>query len=88
MRLKKGFCTQTISDGQVMVPVGDADTSFRGIVRSNETAAFVVEQLKEETTEEEILSKLKEEYEGDEEKMKKDLAGVIAKLRSIDALEE
>ena len=88
MKLKNGFCTQTISDGQVMVPTAQADTSFRGIVRSNETAAFVVDCLKEETTEEDILAKLKEEYEGDEEKMKTDLKTVLSKLREIEAIEE
>ena len=88
MKLKKGFCTQTISDGQVMVPTAQADTSFRGIVRSNETAAFVVDCLKEETTEEKILLKLKESYEGDEDKMQSDLIAVLSKLREIEAIEE
>ena len=88
MKLKKGFCTQTISDGQVMVPTAEAGTSFRGIVRSNETAAFVVEQLKNETTEEAILEALKSEYEGDVEKMRSDLQGVLQKLRDIEAIEE
>ena len=88
MKLKKGFCTQTISDGQVMVPTADADTDFRGIVRSNETAAFVVDRLKNETTKEEIMDALKQEYEGDERKMEQDLLSVLNKLKSIDAIEE
>ena len=88
MKLKKGFCTQTISDGQVMVPTAEADTDFRGIVRNNETAAFVVDLLKNEISEEEILDALKQEYEGDEELMKKDLSGVLEKLRGIGAIEE
>ena len=88
MKLKKGFCTQTISDGQVMVPTADADTDFRGIVRSNETAAFVVDRLKNETTKEEILDALKQEYDGDETIMERDLSAVLEKLRGIGALEE
>ena len=86
MKLKDGFCTQRISKGQVMVPVGDADTDFRGIVRSNSTAAFVVDCLKEETTRDEILEKLKNTYDGSEEEMAKDLDEVIAKLDSINAI--
>ncbi len=88
MKLKKGFCTQTISDGQVMVPTAEAETDFRGIVRSNETAAFVVDMLKNETTKDEILNALKQEYEGDERKMEQDLLSVLDKLKSIDAIEE
>lgn len=88
MKLKKGFCTQTISEGQVMVPTAEAETDFRGIVRSNETAAFVVDMLKNETTKDEILNALKQEYEGDERKMEQDLLSVLDKLKSIDAIEE
>jgi len=88
MKLKKGFCTQTISDGQVMVPTAEAETDFRGIVRSNETAAFVVDMLKNETTKDEILNALKQEYEGDERKMEQDLLSVLDKLKSINAIEE
>lgn len=86
MKLKSGFCTQKVADGQVMVPVDEKETNFKGIVRSNETAAFVVDCLKEDTTSEEILAKLKEAYEGDEEVMKKDIETVIGKLKAIDAL--
>ena len=88
MKLKDGFCTQKIARGQVMVPVAKADTEFRGIVRSNETAAFVVDCLKEETTREDILNKLKDTYDAPEDVMAKDMDSVIDKLRSIDAIAE
>lgn len=86
MKLKKGFYTQTIADGQVLVPVDPEESEFRGIVRSNETAAFVVDCLKEETTRDEILKKLTETYEGDEEKMGADLDAVLDKLKNIGAI--
>ena len=70
------------------MPTAQAETSFRGIVRSNETAAFVVDCLKDETSEDEILAKLKEEYEGDDDKMRSDLKNVLSKLREIEAIEE
>ncbi len=87
MKLKSGFCTQEVGDGQVMVPIDEAKTSFKGIVRSNETAAFVVDCLKEDTSKEEILAKLKAEYDGPEEVMVKDLDLVLEKLSSIGAIE-
>ncbi len=88
MKLKKGFCTQRISDGQVMVPTSEADTDFRGIVRNNETAAFVVDLLKNETSEDQIMQALCDEYDGNPDKMRKDLYDVLDKLREIGALEE
>ena len=86
MKLKEGFCTQKIAKGQVMVPLGKADTDFRGIVRSNSTAAFVVNCLKEETTRDEILEKLKNTYDAPEDVMAKDLDEVLEKLKSINAI--
>lgn len=86
MKLKKGFYTQEINEGQVLVPVDPQESNFRGIVRSNETAAFVVDCLKEETTRDEILQKLKDTYDGDEEKMASDLDSVLEKLKGIGAI--
>ena len=53
MKLKNDFITQDIDDTQFLVPLGHE--SFNGIVRSNETAAFIVNCLKEETTPERIV---------------------------------
>ena len=88
MKLKTGFCTQDVGEGQGMVPVDEAQTSFRGIVRSNETAAFVVDCLKEDTSREEILIKLKAEYDGPEDVMADNIDMVLAKLSGIGAIEE
>ena len=56
MKLKSDFITQEIDDTQFLVPVGAE--SFSGIVRSNKTAAFIVDCLKEETTEEALVDKM------------------------------
>ena len=53
MKLKEGFVTHEMGGEQVMVATGSA--SFSGLVRSNATAAFIVDCLKEETTKEQIL---------------------------------
>ena len=50
MKLKHDFIIQDIEETQFLVPVGAE--SFQGIVRSNQTAAFIVDCLREETTEE------------------------------------
>ena len=88
MKLKKSFCTQKVADGQIMVPVDNSESNFKGIVRSNSTAAFVVDMLKEGTTKEELLQKLADTYDAPVEKLVADLDKVLEKLRSIDAIEE
>lgn len=86
MKLKNGFVTREMGGEQIMVATGDAD--FSGIVRSNETAAFIVNCLKTETSEEEILAAVEQEYEGDEAAMRAGIRKVLDSLRSINALDE
>lgn len=88
MKLKDGFCTQNVGEAQVMVAVSENVKHFTGMVRSNETAAFVVECLKNETTVDEILEKLSKEYDGNIEEMRNDIIATIEKLKSIDAIKE
>ncbi len=44
MKLKEGFIIKQTDGEHVMVAVGDA--KFSGIIRSNKTAAFIVDCLK------------------------------------------
>ena len=75
-----------MGDTQVMVAVGSA--AFSGIVRSNKTAAFIVDHLKTDTTKESILAAMQEKYDADPAVMEKDIEKVLEKLRSIGALDE
>ena len=47
MKLKNEFITHETDGEQIMVSAG---TSFNGIVKSNKTAAFIVNCLKTDTT--------------------------------------
>ena len=86
MKLKEGFITHEVNGEQIMVATGA--TKFSGMVRSNASAALIVDCLKEETTIEKILDVLQEKYDAPREVMKKDVEKVLSKLRSIDALAE
>ena len=86
MKLKKEFVTQMIDDTQFLVPLGAE--SFRGIVRSNRTAAFIVDCLKEETTAEQIVDAMCERYDAPRETIAADVEEVLNTLRGIHALEE
>ena len=86
MKLKEGFVTHEMGDEQIMVATGTA--SFSGMVRSNPTAAFMVECLKEETTREEIIAKMLHKYDVSREIVAADVDKILSKLRSINALDE
>ena len=87
MKLDPNFITHETRGEHYMIST--SDTKFKGIVKNNETAAFIVECMKEDTTESAIVDKLLAEYKGtDRPTVEHDVANIIGKLRSIGAVEE
>ena len=87
MKLNPKFLTH-VTKGEHYI-ISTSETKFKGIVKNNETAAFIVECLKTDTTQSSIVDKLLSEYEGaDRPTAERDVANVIGKLRSIGAIEE
>lgn len=86
MRLKDGFITHEGAEEHITVPAGGL--SFSGMIRSNQTAGFIVECLKDEVTAEQIVEKMLEKYDAPKERITRDVEDVLAKLRGIGALEE
>ena len=85
MKLKDNFITNETDGEQIMVAAGG---SFAGMVRSNATAAFIVDCLKTDTTEKDILDKMLAKYDGDKNVMADDIKTIIGKLRKIGAIDE
>ena len=88
MRLTQGFITHNVDDEQIMVASGDAIDVFHGIVQSNETAAYIIDSLKEETTQEKIVDDMCNIYDAPKDVIKKDVEEVIGQLREIGAIQE
>lgn len=86
MKLADGYITHDADGEHIMVAAGQSD--FKGLVRSNETAAFIISCLKEETTPEEIKQKVFDRFDAPEEKISNDVDAVLGKLRTIGAIEE
>ena len=86
MKLKEDFLTQDIDDTLFLVPIGEE--AFNGIVRGNRTAAFIVECLREETMEEQIVDAMCAKYDAPREVITADVKEILETLRKIGALEE
>lgn len=86
MKLKNGFITHEIDGEQIMVATGKI--SFAGLVRSNKTAAFIVDSLKTETTKEAIVDAMTAKYDASKVVIARDVKAIFGKLRSIGALDE
>ena len=85
MKLNRNFITQMMGSEQIMVATGG---KFSGMVRSNPTAAFIVDQLKQETGREEIIEAMLREYDAPREVIARDVDKILDTLRSVGALEE
>lgn len=86
MKLKEGFVVHNVAGDQYLVTAGNVD--FRGIVRSNPTAAYIIDHLKEDTSIERIVDDMCEKYNADKETIETDVESIIESLRGIGAIEE
>ena len=85
MKLKSTFVTHSTDNEQLMVSVGG---DFSGMVRSNPTAAFIVDMLAEGTTREDIISAMLEKYDADRTVIERDVDKVLSALSKIGAIDE
>ena len=61
MKLSKNFLTHKAGNDTVIVPTGNA--GFSGVVQGNETLGVILDLLKEDTTEQQIINKMAEQYD-------------------------
>ena len=88
MKLKKGYVLHTTGSEHMMIATGKAAKDFNGLVRSNGTANFILEQLQKNTTEESIVSAMMEHYGIDRETAARDAHKVLAQLKSEGFLDD
>lgn len=86
MKLKDGFITHESMDEHITVTAGNTD--FNGMIRSNKTAGFIVECLKNDTTKEDIIEKMLEKYEASKEQIENDVEKILNQLNQIGAIDD
>ena len=86
MKLNSGFLTHDDGGSKLLVSTGAS--KFSGLVRSNETAGFIIKCLEKETTEAEIVDKMQKKYDGPKEVIEHDVKKIIAQLRKIGAIDD
>ena len=85
MKLKNDFITHNSGAEQLMISAGGG---FSGMVRSNTTAAAIIDLLKSEIDRETIVSSMLEKYEVERAVLERDVDRVLATLREIGALND
>lgn len=88
MKIKKGFVLRKVGDEQYAVATGEALKSFKGMLKLNETGAFIFTLLNDSVSIDEIVKKTTEEFDGNESEIRADAEAFIEKLRQIGVIEE
>lgn len=88
MQLKQGFVLRQIGDTYMVVAIGVQTLDFQGMIRLNETGAFLWKHLSEAScTEEELVQALLAEYDVDAETAAQDVSGFVNALQEASLLQ-
>lgn len=86
MKLKKEFMLREIVGETILIPVGESNNHFNGIITINEIGRFIWQNYESSKDEEDLLSKILDEYEVEKEVAKSDLDEFLGKLRETDII--
>ncbi len=64
MKIKEGFILKEIAGSFVVVPVGQNLVDFSAMITTNETGAFLWNELQNDSAPEELCQKILAEYRG------------------------
>jgi len=87
MRIKSDFMLRKVVGSWLVVPIGRRVVDFNGMVSLSETGAFLLKQMEEEKTVQELLHLLVNNYEVDEQTAAADLNEFLEQLESEGILE-
>ena len=79
MKIKEGFLLREVAGQIVALPCSD-DLDMNMMITLNGTAAFLWEQLQQETDEKRLVAALLAEYDVDEPRAEAAVAGFVKKL--------
>ncbi len=81
MRLKESFNIRKIGDEYMMISQSDSGLDYTRVITLNESAAFLIEQIKEkEFTNEELIELLINKYGIDRYRAEEDVKVLIKKM--------
>ena len=86
MRFKKEFMLREIVGETILIPVGESNNHFNGIITINELGKFIWENLESSKDENVLLNKILDEYDVDEKTAKSDLDEFLDKLKKVDII--
>lgn len=88
MKIKEGFVLEKVGSSYLAVAVGAAAKNFQGLIRTNETGAFMWNIVKDnDKTAEELVEALSIEYDAPRDVLLRDVLSFEKQLREAGILE-
>lgn len=87
MKIKEDLVLRNIAGDWIVVPMGERLIEFNGMMKLNESGAFIWKLMENDISKEEIIAAMLNEYDMDKEMAKQALDEFITVLSDADILE-
>ena len=88
MKISSLFIYRKIADEHLLIPVGEAAMTVKGLVAMSESGAMLYEKLKTGCSREDLIAALTTEYDGSESAAAQDTDAFLAQMRQLNILIE
>ena len=88
MRVSDQFILREIAGESILIPVGEAAMSVKGLIALSETGGFLYHILREDTTREDLVTALTSEYEVSVAEAAADIDAFLNQMRQLNMLVE
>ena len=88
MKIKEGFVLREVANQAIVIAVGKASESFKGMIKMNQTSKYIWNYIQKGLDVEDIVLEMKKKYDVDETVIRKDVLYIISVLRENNILED
>ena len=88
MKIKEGFVLREVANQAIVIAVGKASESFKGMIKMNQTSKDIWNYIQNRLDVEDIVLEMKKKYDVDETVIRKDVLYIISVLREHNILED
>lgn len=87
MKIKQGFVLRKVAENYIVVPVGEMAKKFNGVIKLNESSAFMWKKLEQGIEFNDLVKALTEEYDVDTTRAENDAKAFTDALRQANVAE-
>lgn len=88
MKVSDQFILREIAGDSILIPVGEAAISVKGLIALSETGAFLFQKLKNQCSFDDLVSALTAEYEVSAAEAAQDIDAFLNQMRQLHMLVE